>query len=109
MAMMMRFLISLSSPNTGIVANQLGAGLQAYLAYAAVPVGGEEEVHDCLQMSSPGPYRYSPGRRRGSVRSRYIGHHGSLSELAFEWLPATVSDGLWDGGDGYGKAGLDTG
>jgi hypothetical protein len=49
MVMMMRFFISISSPNAGIFANQLGAGLQAYLAYAAVPVGGEEEVHGGLR------------------------------------------------------------
>jgi hypothetical protein len=52
MAMMMRFLISISSPNTGVVTNQLGAGFQAYSPYAAVPEGGEEEVHGRLQMKA---------------------------------------------------------
>jgi hypothetical protein len=38
-----------------IFANQLGADLQAYAPYAAVPVGGEEEVHGRLQMKGPPP------------------------------------------------------
>lgn len=68
MAMMMRFLISISSEYAGIFAHQLSAGLQAYLAYAAVPVGGEEEVH---QAACIAPIE-TRCRSLSALRARFI-------------------------------------
>jgi hypothetical protein len=41
-----------TSEYAGIFTHQLGADLQADSPYAAVPVGGEEEVHGRLQMKA---------------------------------------------------------